>query len=73
MAFSWGHRHVPSTRFSAPGYVCWAFARAYAPDVLQPFVVDLASALIQATDLRSCGEAGAAKTTHLVPEQYSLV
>ncbi|CAK9094177.1 Tubulin-specific chaperone D (Beta-tubulin cofactor D) (Tubulin-folding cofactor D) [Durusdinium trenchii] len=28
-------------------YVCWAFARAYAPDVLQPFVVDLASALIQ--------------------------
>eukprot|EP00931_Biecheleriopsis_adriatica_P103359 TRINITY_DN78205_c0_g1_i1.p1 TRINITY_DN78205_c0_g1~~TRINITY_DN78205_c0_g1_i1.p1 ORF type:complete len:1345 (-),score=315.69 TRINITY_DN78205_c0_g1_i1:44-4051(-) len=28
-------------------YVCWAFARAYAPDVLQPFVADLARALIQ--------------------------
>eukprot|EP00435_Cladocopium_sp_Y103_P066483 s61_g28.t1 len=28
-------------------YVCWAFARAYAPDVLQPYVVNLASALIQ--------------------------
>ena len=28
-------------------YVCWAFARAFPPDVLQPFVMDLASALIQ--------------------------
>ncbi|CAE7518043.1 TFCD, partial [Symbiodinium necroappetens] len=28
-------------------YVCWAFARAYAPDVLQPYVEDLAKALIQ--------------------------
>ncbi|CAJ1420847.1 unnamed protein product [Effrenium voratum] len=28
-------------------YVCWAFARAYAPEVLQPFVQDLAKALIQ--------------------------
>ena len=29
------------------GYVCWAFARAYAPDVLQPHVEQLAQALIQ--------------------------
>eukprot|EP00929_Paragymnodinium_shiwhaense_P066619 TRINITY_DN33432_c0_g1_i1.p1 TRINITY_DN33432_c0_g1~~TRINITY_DN33432_c0_g1_i1.p1 ORF type:complete len:1356 (-),score=350.11 TRINITY_DN33432_c0_g1_i1:110-4177(-) len=28
-------------------YVCWAFARAYAPDVLQPYVDSLATALIQ--------------------------
>lgn len=28
-------------------YVCWAFARAYAPDVLEPFVDRLATALIQ--------------------------
>lgn len=28
-------------------YVCWAFARAYAPDVLEPFVAQIASSLIQ--------------------------
>lgn len=28
-------------------YVSWAFARAYAPDILQPFVAELARALIQ--------------------------
>eukprot|EP00928_Gymnodinium_smaydae_P017716 TRINITY_DN16776_c0_g2_i1.p1 TRINITY_DN16776_c0_g2~~TRINITY_DN16776_c0_g2_i1.p1 ORF type:complete len:1166 (+),score=141.52 TRINITY_DN16776_c0_g2_i1:1343-4840(+) len=28
-------------------YVCWAFARAYAPDTLQPYVSDLATALLQ--------------------------
>lgn len=28
-------------------YVAWAFARAYAPDVLAPYVEDLANALIQ--------------------------
>lgn len=28
-------------------YVCWAFARAYAPDVLEPFVAGIASTLIQ--------------------------
>lgn len=27
-------------------YVCWSFARAYSPSVLQPYVVKLANALI---------------------------
>ena len=30
-------------------YVCWAFARAYEPDVLKPFVQDLASNLLIVT------------------------
>ena len=42
--FSTNSRHVRD----AACYVCWAFARAFPPDVLQPFVMDLASALIQA-------------------------
>lgn len=28
-------------------YCCWAFARAYAPEVLKPFFADLAAALVQ--------------------------
>ena len=40
-------RHVRD----AACYVCWAFARAYAPDVLQPYVVNLAFALIQAQNV----------------------
>ncbi|KND02583.1 uncharacterized protein SPPG_03041 [Spizellomyces punctatus DAOM BR117] len=27
-------------------YVCWSFARAYAPEIMQPFVGDLAKALV---------------------------
>ena len=38
--------------------VCWAFARAYAPDVLQPYVEDLAKALIQAQADASLGSDG---------------
>jgi len=30
----------------AAAYVCWAFARAYAPDVFEPFVCQLAPALL---------------------------
>jgi hypothetical protein len=30
-------------------YVCWAFARAYDPAVLQPFVKDIAGALLVVT------------------------
>ena len=39
-------------------YVCWAFARAYAPEVLQPFVQDLASSLLIVTVFDRYGSKG---------------
>lgn len=42
-----GNHAVGSHVRDAACYVCWAFGRAYAPEVLAPFVTEIASALIQ--------------------------
>uniref|UniRef100_A0A182PP00 Tubulin-specific chaperone D n=1 Tax=Anopheles epiroticus TaxID=199890 RepID=A0A182PP00_9DIPT len=41
-----GYRNVGQNIRDAACYMCWAFARAYHPSVLQPFVERIASALL---------------------------
>ena len=58
------------------GYVCWAFARAYAPDVLQPFVSSLAETLIQVAVFDrevNCRRAAAAAVQENVGRQGTVV
>ncbi len=44
-----GSNSVGSHVRDAACYVCWAFARAYAPTVLQPFVQELSKAIVVAS------------------------
>ncbi|KAJ3170509.1 hypothetical protein HDU87_008744 [Geranomyces variabilis] len=41
-----GAHSIGSHVRDAACYVCWSFARAYAPEIIAPFVSDLASALV---------------------------
>lgn len=43
-----GYNSVGSLVRDAACYVAWAFARAYDPQVLQPYVKDIANALLVA-------------------------
>lgn len=44
-----GYNSVGSHIRDAACYVFWAFARAYDPDVLEPFVEDIGAALLVVT------------------------
>lgn len=44
-----GHGSVGGHIRDGACYVCWAFARAYDPAILQPFVKDIAGALLVVT------------------------
>ena len=44
-----GSHSVGSHVRDAACYVCWAFARAYAPSILQPYVQDLSKAIVIAS------------------------
>ncbi len=44
-----GSHSVGSHVRDASCYVCWAFARAYAPSILQPYVQDLSKAIVIAS------------------------
>ncbi len=41
-----GQHSVGSHVRDAACYVCWAFARAYSPDVMAPFIADLSSSML---------------------------
>ncbi len=44
-----GSHSVGSHVRDAASYVCWAFARAYAPSILRPYVVELSKAIVIAS------------------------
>lgn len=44
-----GQHSVGAHVRDAACYTCWAFARAYAPDILKPFVPDLSKAIVLAS------------------------
>ena len=43
-----GQNSVGAHVRDAACYVCWAFARAYSPEVMKPFVADLAEGMLLA-------------------------
>jgi hypothetical protein len=64
-----GNHSVGQHVRDAACYVCWAFARAYAPNVLEPFVSVIACALIQVAvydrEINCRRAAGAAMQEHV--------